>query len=598
MSNSTIAFNDFGNKRVKNLPKHLRQYVVDQNYPKYSPIDQSVWRYVMRQNYSYLKDTAYYPYIPGLKAAGLVIDKIPSLQDMNDSLGKIGWGAVTVDGFIPPAAFMEYQAYKVLVIAADIRQVNHIEYTPAPDIIHESAGHAPIIAEKEYADYLSTIGEVGAKAMFSFADYQQYEAIRHLSIVKENPNATKEEIAFAERDLEEKNSNLGDPSEMALLSRLHWWTVEYGLIGTLENPKIYGAGLLSSIGEAYSCMQPNVKKLWYDEETINYSYDITKPQPQLFVTPNFQHLTDILEKFSNKMSFKRGGLYGMNQAIESKGTCTAVLSSGAQVSGVFVVADAHNDDQPYFIRVEGQAQLSYDYKQLPQQGKTTHLNGLSAPVGRIIGFEKPLEDFSETELQRHKIVKGNKVNLLYECGIQLEGVVKSVTRFANGKVGMITFKNCTVTSPNEGVLYSSDETDYDMAVGQKVVSVFYGSADKDAYDEIAYVAKETTVKPVYTDKTRKLLGLYASIRERRDLKVPSLDFRSIFNTLQEEFPEDWLLAMELLELLEMNKNNPELAIEIQEYLISKMDNEKQNQKLIADGLNLIYNTGIEAVVQE
>ncbi|MGY0038172.1 hypothetical protein [Pedobacter sp. NJ-S-72] len=54
---------------------------------------------------------------------------------------------------------------------------------------------------------------------------------------------------------------MGEPSEMALLSRLHWWTVEYGLIGSLTDPKIYGAGLLSSIGESSSCMTENVKKL-------------------------------------------------------------------------------------------------------------------------------------------------------------------------------------------------------------------------------------------------------------------------------------------------------------------------------------------------
>ena len=71
---------------------------------------------------------------------------------MNDILGKIGWGAVAVDGFIPPAAFMEFQAYKVLVIACDMRQMHHIEYTPAPDIVHEAAGHAPIIVDREYSD--------------------------------------------------------------------------------------------------------------------------------------------------------------------------------------------------------------------------------------------------------------------------------------------------------------------------------------------------------------------------------------------------------------------------------------------------------------
>src|SRR6476469_7568770 len=105
------AFNDFNNPQVAALPSHLKQYIVPQQYERYTPIDHAVWRYVMRQNYSYLKDVAYYPYIKGLSRAGLSIERIPDLQTMNDNLGKIGWGAVTVDGFIPPVAFMEYQSY-------------------------------------------------------------------------------------------------------------------------------------------------------------------------------------------------------------------------------------------------------------------------------------------------------------------------------------------------------------------------------------------------------------------------------------------------------------------------------------------------------
>ncbi len=62
---------------------------------------------------------------------------------------------------------MEFQEHKVLVVAADIRQINHIEYTPAPDIIHEAAGHAPIIADKKYAEYLRLFGEIGRKAFSS-----------------------------------------------------------------------------------------------------------------------------------------------------------------------------------------------------------------------------------------------------------------------------------------------------------------------------------------------------------------------------------------------------------------------------------------------
>ena len=273
------TFFDYQNTQVANLPLHLRKYIVPQDYEKYTPIDHAVWRYVMRQNYSYLKNVAYYPYIPGLKKAGLTIEKIPSLQEINDALTLIEWGAVTVDGFIPPAAFMEFQAYRVLVIAADIRQLEHIEYTSAPDIIHESAGHAPIISDTKYNQYLSYLGSIGTKALFSSKDYALYESIRALSIIKEMPNVDQKELAEAEALVLYNQQNLGAPSEMALLSRLQWWSVEYGLIGDINNPKIYGAGLLSSIGESASCMQPEVKKITYTIDALKVGYDITKEHP-------------------------------------------------------------------------------------------------------------------------------------------------------------------------------------------------------------------------------------------------------------------------------------------------------------------------------
>ena len=214
----------------------------------------------MRQNIFFLKEYAHKVYFQGLLDTGISFERIPRIEEMNQILGTIDWGAVAVDGFIPPAAFMEFQAYKVLVIACDMRQIHHIEYTPAPDIVHEAAGHAPIIVDREYSNYLQRFGEVGAKAMQSRRDFELYQAIRHLSILKELPNSDPKEVEEATREVERRQKNLGEPSEMALLSRLHWWTVEYGLIGTLDKPKIYGAGLLSSIGESVSCLEANVKK--------------------------------------------------------------------------------------------------------------------------------------------------------------------------------------------------------------------------------------------------------------------------------------------------------------------------------------------------
>ena len=75
-----------------------------------------------------------------------------------------------------------------------------------------------------------------------------------------------------------------------------------------ENPKIYGAGLLSSIGESKSCLSNTVKKLPYTLEAALMAFDITNPQPQLFVTPDFAHLSQVLEEFADTMALKKGGL--------------------------------------------------------------------------------------------------------------------------------------------------------------------------------------------------------------------------------------------------------------------------------------------------
>src|SRR5437867_12394679 len=131
--------------------------------------------------------------------------------------------------------------------------------------------------------------------MQSRRDFELYQAIRHLSSLKELRNSDTKEVEEATREVERRQKDLGEPSEMALLSRLHWWTVEYGLIGTLDKPKIYGAGLLSSIGESVSCLQANVKKIPYSIDAQNTPFDMTTRQPQLFVSRDFNHLSDVVE---------------------------------------------------------------------------------------------------------------------------------------------------------------------------------------------------------------------------------------------------------------------------------------------------------------
>jgi phenylalanine-4-hydroxylase len=579
-------FENYNNPQVSALPQHLKQFVVNQHYDHYTAIDHAVWRYVMRQNYSYLKDVAYYPYIPGLQKAGLTIERIPRLQEMNDALAKIGWGAVTVDGFIPPAAFMEYQAYRVLVIAADIRQLKHIEYTPAPDIIHESAGHAPIIADPDYHQYLSYFGSIGAKAMFSAQDYELYEAIRALSILKEMPDANPDELKKAEDMVAWCQENMGEPSEMALLSRLHWWTVEYGLIGNLENPKIYGAGLLSSIGESATCMSPDVKKLWYNKYAVNYSYDITKQQPQLFVTDTFQNLIDVLEDFADTMAFRIGGAYGLQKGMESNNTCTVIYSSGLQVSGTITDFKQNADGNPVFIKTTGESALSFNNKQLDGHGKSYHKDGFSSPIGELKGYAKPLEDFSAADLDKAGISKVKEATLNFAGGHKVNGTVDNILSLEN-KIILITFKNCTVTDDQNQVVFQPEWGVYDMAVGERITSVFCGAADKETFEVIGYKPKTNTYHPEYDAKTIALHKLYQQVRDCRQNKSGYEVLAGIWLELQKNHAEDWLCALEILEILDQEDTMPAIAAEIQTTLETRAANEPEFTKLINDGLKLI-----------
>ncbi len=581
-----IPFFDYNNQQVAKLPLHLRKYIVAQDYDKYSSVDHAVWRYVMRQNYSYLKHVAYYPYIPGLKKAGLTIEKIPSLQEINDALAEIQWGAVTVDGFIPPAAFMEFQAYRVLVIAADIRQLEHIEYTSAPDIIHESAGHAPIISDTKYNQYLSYLGSIGTKALFSSKDYELYESIRKLSIIKEVPNVDPDELAKAEELVLFNQQNLGTPSEMALLSRLQWWTVEYGLIGSLENPKIYGAGLLSSIGESASCMRPEVKKIPYNIDTLNYSYDITKEQPQLFVTPTFQNLIDVLEEFEQKMAYRVGGLESILKAIECKNICSSTFSSGLQVSGIFSNIFVDNNNQIKYIQTKGPTSLSFNEKQLVGHSTLYHSDGFGSPVGQLVDCRKKLEDFTSQNMEEMGWTLNKSIQINYENGIQVNGILMNCT-FKENKLLLLSFKDCTVTDDQGKIYFDPSWGTYDMAIGEAITSVFNGTADKDIIEDQLYISSNKTFQQNYSVKDLQYQALFKQIRAFREGNVSDIALKDIWEEIKSDFKEDWLAALEILELTDKVESNAVLSKEIRNYLLAQKIQYPKFAKLIQDGLNII-----------
>lgn len=573
------------NPLIDRLPAHLKQFIKPQNYEDYTPINQAVWRYVMRKNVTYLSKVAHDSYLEGLQKTGIDIESIPSMYGMNRILKEIGWAAVAVDGFIPPNAFMEFQAYNVLVIASDIRQLEHIEYTPAPDIIHEGAGHAPIIANPEYAEYLRRFGEIGCKAISSARDYELYEAIRLLSILKEAEDTPEEEIKKAEEQVDFLQNNMGESSEMARIRNLHWWTVEYGLIGTVENPKIYGAGLLSSIGESEWCMTDKVKKIPYDISAADISFDITKPQPQLFVTPDFAHLSLVLEEFANKMALRKGGLSGVKKLIDSNALGTIELSTGLQISGVFTNV-IENEGKPVYVQCAGKTALAYREKELVGHGTAYHAEGFGSPIGTLKGINLAIEDMSPRDLAAYDIHEGQRITLEFEGDIKVSGEIITGTRNIQGKILTIKFKDCTVTH-GEKVLFMPEWGIYDMAVGKEIVSAFSGPADVYSFDMINHVPTSQTIKQKKSPEREELETLYKNVRLLRENKPATITLKEAFGAVSANHPNDWLLSMEIAELAQ-KENNEELLSKVLNHLENVRSKRPEISHLIQNGLDLIF----------
>jgi len=579
-------------KRYVTVPDHLKQFVVDQHYEEYTPVDHAVWRYVMRQNHNFLGERAHGAYLEGLKATGISIESIPSIEHMNECLSHFGWGAVTIDGFIPPEAFMDFQAHGILAISADIRTDDHIAYTPAPDIIHESAGHAPIIYNDKYRQYLKMIGEIGAKALSSKEDYEVYEATRRLSILKEDPNSDPEEVREAEEDLDRKQRNLAlsTPSEATLISRLYWWTVEYGLIGDLDHPQIYGAGLLSSVGESQTCLQDDVKKIPFSIDCIHTSYDITKKQPQLFVCKDFDQLIQVTEEFAKTLAQSVGGTESLIKALQSENLATYVYSSGLQVSGIISELLYDEGNEAVYIRTAGPTALAYKDQELSGHGTDYHHHGFGSPVGKLKDADKPLEDFSDEDLHSYGIGRNEKVELEFTSGVKVNGVVKEIHR-ADGKILFIAFDNCTVTY-GDRTLFASDWGTYEMAVGEKIISVFAGAADKRSFlTGTAKPSELKTKKRTYSEKERKRHQLYQTVRDLRDKEAVREQIEAklleIHPVLADEYPKDWLLRLEMLELLAEHKINHELSSKLEAELESLAAQDDETGTLIRNGLNLV-----------
>jgi phenylalanine-4-hydroxylase len=330
-------------------------------------------------------------------------------------------------------------------------------------------------------------------------------------------------------------------------------------------------------------MQPKVKKIPYSLEAVRYSFDITEPQPQLFVTPDFDTLSRVLEEYANTMGFRKGGVEGIRKAIRSEATGTCVYSSGLQVSGTFTEVLDKNEE-PVYLKTTGPTNLNYKAKELPGQDKKYHQHGFSSPVGKFKNLSVPPEDATDDQLRELGFIEHEKVEVEYESGLKVKGILLEKTR-REGKLILLRFTECEVSYEGK-ILYQPSWGTYDMAVGSRIVSCFSGPADPVAFGLNYAVPVEKTHKLQHTAKAKQLFALYQKVRDIRENKDPLQNLTEVWNELKKHHPDDWLCALEILELLNHQKEDP-LYREIKLFLDARKSEDNNLKKLIEDGFMLL-----------
>jgi Phenylalanine-4-hydroxylase len=155
-------------------------------------------------------------FMAGVERFGLGDGGIPKFAELNKVLGAAtGWEVVAVEGLLPDEVFFDHLANRRFPVSWWIRRPDQLDYLSEPDLFHDLFGHVPLLLNPVFADYMQAYGRGGMKA-------------------------------FA----------IG-PEALMNLTRLYWYTVEFGLINTGEGMRIYGAGIVSSKGESiYSLDSP------------------------------------------------------------------------------------------------------------------------------------------------------------------------------------------------------------------------------------------------------------------------------------------------------------------------------------------------------
>ncbi len=220
-----------------------------QVHANYTDEDRQVWQLLYDKQMKILPELASGQFMKGLDTVGFRRDEIPDFGQVNSILKRrTGWEVVAVEGIVDDRLFFELMASRKFPATTWLRRLDELEYLEEPDMFHDVFAHVPLLANPAFAGFLERISQIGMR--------------------------------YA-----------GDEEAIELLSRVYWFTVEFGLIREKGSLRIYGAGILSSSGESeYSVSLDPMHFEYGVEQILNTPYRKDIFQDRYFIIDSFDKL--------------------------------------------------------------------------------------------------------------------------------------------------------------------------------------------------------------------------------------------------------------------------------------------------------------------
>ena len=232
-----------------------------QIYKNYTKQDFKVWEILFKRQMTVLKDYASADFLTALEIIDFRYNKIPDFTEVNKILKELtGWSLYTVPNISAQKEFFEFLSRKQFTTTCWLRNMDQLDYLEEPDMFHDVFAHTPLLTNKAYCDFFKGIGDLAIK-------------------------------------------NINNLRYIELLGRIYWFTIEFGLIKEKSQIKIYGAGILSSIGETTFALSEKSEKINFNVETIlnaNYRTDII--QEKYFVIESFEQLINSLPEIEKQLA--------------------------------------------------------------------------------------------------------------------------------------------------------------------------------------------------------------------------------------------------------------------------------------------------------